>query len=447
MLAEADDVARAGDVEASGGRSERRDRRDVPFVTIDPAPSLDLDQAYAAERRGGGFRLYYAIADVAAFVRPGGALDDETRRRGVTLYSPDVRTPLHPDVLAEGAASLLPDVDRPALVWEFDLDGDGSPTATRLEPAIVRSRAKLSYEDVQKAIDVGTADASLQLLRTVGQLRQAQEVARGGVSLNLPSQEIEEVDGRFDLVYEATLPVEEWNAQISLLTGMEAARIMLDGGIGVLRTLPPPDDYTVSAIHRSARKLGHPWPGEMSYAEFVRSVDRADSKCAALLHQAARALGGSGYRAFDKATTPSKHDRMHSAVAAPYAHVTAPLRRLVDRFANEVVLALIAGREVPDWAFAALPDLPDTMQRTRGLENQLGHAMLDFAEAMVLRSRIGEVFEAAITNIDKRGAVIQLDDPAVLARMPAGGAELGADVEVRLVEADPELRRLVFKRA
>jgi exoribonuclease R len=440
VLAEAEAAA------AAGGDAEhrpRRDRRDLPFVTIDPAGSRDLDQAFTAERRGDGYRVYYAIADVAAFVRPGGVLDGEARRRGVTIYSPDLRTPLHPDAVAEGAASLLPDVDRSALLWEFDLDADGHPMATRLEPSVVRSRAAVAYDEAQAS----RAAEPFSLLEEIGWLRRRREVERGGVSLSLPSQEIARIGDRFELVYEVNLPVEDWNAQISLLTGMEAARIMLDGGYGVLRTLPSPDDRTLQAIRRSARKLGQPWQPAMSYPEFVRSIDRRDQAAAALLHQAARALGGADYLAFDRATTPGKRARLHSAVAAPYAHVTAPLRRLVDRFANEIVLATLSGRSIPDWVLAALPDLPAVMRSARGREQRVARAMLDFAEAVVLRPHVGRVFTAAVTNIDKRGAAIQLDDPAVLARMPADGLHLGAEIDARLIEAVPAERRVRFELA
>ena len=103
----------------------RVDRRDLPLVTIDPAGSRDLDQAVAVERRGDGFRVRYAIADVAAFVAPGGPLDAAARERGVTVYMPDRRSPLHPDALGEGAASLLPGQERAALLWTVDLDAEG----------------------------------------------------------------------------------------------------------------------------------------------------------------------------------------------------------------------------------------------------------------------------------------------------------------------------------
>src|SRR5699024_8902046 len=105
----------------------RTDATDLPLVTVDPPGARDLDQAVLLERRGrGGFRVHYAIADVAAFVRPGGALDRETRRRGQTLYLPDGNIPLHPRVLSEDAGSLLPNRVRPAVLWRIDLAEDGA---------------------------------------------------------------------------------------------------------------------------------------------------------------------------------------------------------------------------------------------------------------------------------------------------------------------------------
>ena len=94
------------------------DRTDLELITIDPDGSRDLDQALQITRGlSGEFMISYAIADVAAFVTPGDAIDLEAHRRGTTLYAPDCRTPLHPPVLSEGAASLLPNEVRPALLW------------------------------------------------------------------------------------------------------------------------------------------------------------------------------------------------------------------------------------------------------------------------------------------------------------------------------------------
>ncbi|MDP1807413.1 MAG: RNB domain-containing ribonuclease, partial [Acidimicrobiales bacterium] len=138
VLAEAEAAAR-------GPRMPDLDRTDLTLFTLDPEGSRDLDQAVAIERRPGGYRVHYAIADVAAFVSAGGALDAEAHRRGVTLYAPDRNVPLHPEVLSAGAGSLLPGQLRPALLWTFDLDADGALLTTDVRRARVRSRRQLSY--------------------------------------------------------------------------------------------------------------------------------------------------------------------------------------------------------------------------------------------------------------------------------------------------------------
>ena len=132
-----------------------RDETAVPFLTIDPPGSMDLDQAVHLERVGDGYRVRYAIADVPAFVKAGGAVDTETRKRGQTIYAPDGRTPLHPPVLSEDAASLLAGQTRPAFVWDMVLQADGEGTEVSLYRALVKSTDRLDYEGVQRAIADG----------------------------------------------------------------------------------------------------------------------------------------------------------------------------------------------------------------------------------------------------------------------------------------------------
>lgn len=450
VLAAAEEVARAGGVPppGTGGASTSEDARHLDLVTIDPEGSRDLDQAYAGERRpGGGYRVHYAIADVAWFVAPGGALDVEAHARGVTRYQPDRRTSLYPEVISQGAASLLPDQDRRALLWSIDLDEDAMPTGSvAFRRAVVRSRHALSYATVQAALDAARADDSLVVLREVGQRREAREADRGGVSLPLPAQEvILDADGRPTLVYEAPLAVEGWNAQISLLAGIVAAGIMLDGRVGLLRTLPPPEPKALEDLRASAEALGVAWPREVTYADFVRGLDPARTIDAALLHLAARTLRGAGYTAFD-GEVPA--DPAHAAVASPYAHVTAPLRRLADRHANEVVLALVAGVEVPDWARAALVELPATMASATRKEKALERAIVDGAEAVVLAGRIGDTFEATVVAVDdKRGSsIVQVTEPAIVGPLDSR-QPIGARIAVRVAEADPVARRIRFERA
>src|SRR3954451_8754535 len=181
-------VERAAKAAADRPRLPRLDRTDIPFVTIDPAESRDLDQALHLERDGDGYVVHYAIADVAAFIEPGGALDQEAHRRGESMYGADSLVPLHPRELSEGAASLLPDQVCPAYLWTISLDATGAQTDARVERARVRSRAQLDYVGAQQLIDSGKGGPVLDLLAEVGRLRLHQEAERGGVNLPMPEQ-------------------------------------------------------------------------------------------------------------------------------------------------------------------------------------------------------------------------------------------------------------------
>ncbi|MGB3374795.1 MAG: RNB domain-containing ribonuclease, partial [Microbacterium sp.] len=292
------------------------DLREVPFVTLDPAGSKDLDQALHLSRAGTGFQVRYAIADVPAFVRAGGALDSEARQRGQTLYLADGNIPLHPEVLSEGRASLLADQERPALVWTFALDDAGAVTDFRLERALVRSRAQLDYVSAQKTLDAGD-DGPLSLLGEIGGLRQQQEQQRGGASLNLPDEEVvQREDGTYDIERRHPLPIEEWNAQLSLMTGMAAAELMIDAKVGVLRTMPQPDEQAFTRFRRQTEALGWPWTkGE--YGQYLRELDKVDPMTLPVLEAAASLFRGAGYVTFDGAV-PSG-DLQQAAIGAPYA--------------------------------------------------------------------------------------------------------------------------------
>ncbi|MFO7591045.1 MAG: RNB domain-containing ribonuclease [Acidimicrobiia bacterium] len=442
---EVDDAVAAA-IRAPRDAGERIDRRDLELVTIDPVGSRDLDQAVAAERRPGGTRVHYAIADVAAFVAPGDAVDRAAHERGVTFYLPDGRAPLYPDTLGEGAASLLPDQERPALLWTIDLDEAGAATEWRVERAIVRSRAAMTYAAAQRAIDGDGASESLVLLREIGLLREAQERARGGVSLPLPDQEVRERQDGYDLVYDAPRPVEGWNAQISLLTGICAALTMIDGGVGLLRTLPPADDGATDRLHRVATALDIDWPDDLSYPELVRRLDPALPTHAAFFEQAVSTLRGAGYAVVDASEADAPR---HAALATPYAHVTAPLRRLADRFANEVIVALSAGVTPDPVVVGALEGLPDIMRETARRSSAVERAVVDLAEALVLRGREGTEFPAVVIDRDDDTASVLLRAPAVVAKVETGAtaeadAALGREVGVRLDEVHPADRRVVF---
>ncbi|BDH77737.1 RNB domain-containing ribonuclease [Actinomyces naeslundii] len=467
-----------------------RDARDLDLVTIDPPGSMDLDQAVLLERlpawseaagtsvgdapgSAATYRIHYAIASLATFVTPGGALDAELSRRGETIYAPDTATPLHPEVLSHGAASLLEDVDRPACLWTIDLDDRGEVVSARVERALVRSRARLTYGQVQAAIDgEGTLPSSAPtdlpgLLAEIGRLRLEREVARGGISMTTPEQVVEVTEAAesagdsesaeapgpsgYRLAYRVPVPAEQYNAQISLLAGMCAARIMVECGVGILRTLPParPEDY--ARLRRVAAALGIDWPAAQPYSEFVRGLDHAVPAHAAFMDQAMSLFRGSGYLAFgaggvgvpadDEAS--DTEEAVHSAIAARYAHVTAPLRRLVDRYGEEVCIAACAQAPVPEWVLQALPDLPDVMEQTGKRARAIGRGALTVLEALVLRGHEDEVFDGVITSEREGRGELVLTEPAVVTEVRRGSGQsgdrlpIGERVRVRLLSADP----------
>lgn len=458
----ADAVADALDALAHVEKPER-DETPVPFFTIDPAGSMDLDQAMHLERDGDGFHVRYAIADVPLYVRPGGALDAETRRRGQTIYMPGMRIPLHPEELSEGAASLLEGQICSAFVWDMHLDARGEVTSASLYRAQVRSVERLDYTQVQGNVDGGGAtggavDERFALLRQIGELRAQLEIERGGASLPMPEQEVSEPSpGDYEVHFRPPVPSEDWNAQISLMTGMVAARMMLDAGIGILRTMPKADERDVARFRLQAKALGVAWAEDQTYDAFLRSLDRDDPHHLALVHEAVGLFRGAAYTPFDRDNPAIAAPEIteQAAVAAPYAHVTAPLRRLVDRFGLVICEAVSNGREVPAWAREALVELPEIMKRTDSLARKIDRACVDRVEAAALSSDVGETFAAFVVEDGDHGhgkgePTIQLVDHAVVATVKVGDAAapaLGEACEVTLTGADIATGKLTFALA
>lgn len=432
-----------GEQAARDTRLPGLDRTDLPFVTIDPPTSRDLDQAVCLSRReGGGYTVNYAIADVASFISPGTPLEAESWRRGQTVYLPDGKVPLHPAVLSEGAASLLPGEERAALVWSIDLSGDGFMHEVRLARARVRSRAKLDYAGVQADADKGTLPDPIALLPEIGKLLVARALERGAINLPMPDQEVEPDGGSWKLVLKPLLPVEDWNAQISLLTGCAAAQIMLTGGVGMLRTMPAPFPGAVEKLRVAATALGIGWPQGATVGQMLAAIDLTSPASAAFVDEAAELLRGATYTPF---ASVAPADPVHSAVAAPYAHVTAPLRRLADRYVSEVCLALHNGTAIPEWAASALPRLPDVMSASDHVANAAERGAVDQVEAMVLADRVGETFPAVVLDADHRRPLgtIAVTEPVVRARCD-GNLTAGTTITARLTTADVGKRQVRF---
>lgn len=441
VITESEDQARA--VAIAPG-ADIHDLREIEFLTIDPLGSTDLDQALHLVRTGTGAVLHYAIADVPAFVIPGGAVDNEARRRGQTLYAPDGRVPLHPPVLSEDVASLLPERDRLAFVWRFELDSKAEPVSTTLVRAVVRSRRQWTYDEAQKAIDEGNAPESLAALPWFGEQRAERESERGGASLNIPETRIVPGnDGGYALALDAGVPAEDWNAHVSLLTGMAAAKIMLDARVGILRTMPAAPQSAIDEFRAHTVALGMPWREELTYGDYLRSLDRS-AVARTVKEHAAALFRGADYVTFD-GVIPD--ETVQAAIGAPYAHTTAPLRRLVDRWVLTICEAVSSGKSVPAWVRESLPEIPRIMSRTSQLASQLESGALDRVEASVLHGREGEAFEALVLRVRGGHTRVQLVDPPIEADVAGLDAPLGTIVPLVLTHADVATGEVTLRSA
>ncbi len=427
-------LAEAAEVATQRASVDHVERTDVEFVTLDPATSTDLDQAFAIDVAGADLVLRYAIADVGWFVAPGGAIDAEAWRRGVTIYLPDGRAGLHPPDLAEGAASLLPDGDRPAVVFSVRIASDGAVLLDGVERSLVRSRAKLAYENV-------TPDELPAGFDELAERIEAAERERGADRVDFPEQELQRVDGGYQLQFRPRRPVERRNAAMSLAVNMAVADALLAAKTGLFRTMPAVDARAERRLRHTARAFGLSWALDVPLERFEPSLDREDPRTAAFQLAIRRASGRASYEPYREGVVP-----WHAAVAATYCHATAPLRRLADRFVVEAAIDVAAGRAVPDYIQTAFESLPEVMDRANARAAQADRAALDLAEALVLTGREGEVFDAVVTAEDERGASIQVCEPAIMARVAARRVDPGDEIRVRLVRADAASRSIEFDR-
>lgn len=410
---------------------ERADLTNVPFVTIDPEGSRDLDQAIHMERAGSGWRVRYAIADVAAHVVPGGAMDHDTWDRVETVYCPDMRVGLHPPVMSEGYASLLPLQRTKAVVWDLGVAEDGSLTSTAVQRAWVVSRHQYAYAELAEDPPAEARDL-VTLMAEFGSARRRLLRRAGAVSLPKPSQEVDRDETGLRLEFRAARGIEDDNAQVSLLTGMAAARLMLDAGAGILRTMPRASDEAVERLRLQALALGVDWPEGSEYADVLETIDPASARSAAFLTAAVALFRGASWEPFDTDRgLRVPENATHGALAAPYAHVTAPLRRLVDRYGTEVCLAHTAGLPIPAWVTEALPDVGAAMVAGVRRGGQVDRECIDAVEAAVLAPHLGETFAAVGLDSD----TIQVAEPAVVAKC-SGDVPVGERVRATLVHAD-----------
>lgn len=240
------------------------------------------------------------------------------------------------------------------------------------------------------------------------------------------------------------MAAERWNAEVSLLTGMVAADLMLGYGTGILRTLPEPTADTIGALRGAAKSLGIAWTADESVSEMLAGLDPTRPRQMALFQAATRLLRGAGYVGFSSGA-PTGQTR-HGGVAAPYAHVTAPLRRLVDRFALAACVAAASDRPAPGWVGEAAGDVASRMEETDRRAGRVEGQCVNAVEAWIMGERVGERFDAVVLDRDGDRAEIWIDEPPILARVDTTDAEPGQVISVEVHDTDVISAMIRFAR-
>jgi exoribonuclease R len=414
-----------------------RDWTDLPFVTLDPASSTDLDQAFHIERSGTDIILHYAIADVPWFVDYDSPMAQEAWRRGETIYLPGDKISLYPEIISQGAASLLPDGPRPAVVFTVRIDPDGISRLDGVERALVRNGAKLAYETADAA---DLPDGLAELARRI----EDAERKRGAARIDTPEQELEATEtGPLTLSFRKRRQAEEQNAALSLAANLAVAQLLLEHHTGLFRVMNEPDAEAIARLRLQAVALDVRWPTDETLKMLERRLDPNRPDEAALMLAIRRSGHGAFYAPYRAGEKP-----WHAAVAATYAHSTAPLRRLADRYVVEAALALANGRSVPRQVDEAFSELPSVMARAGSLSGRTEAAVLDLAEAVILCGREGELFDALVIEGGNR-ITVQLAKLPVVVRLNGDGGVLdepkfGEHLRLRLDRVDLPGRKAQF---
>ena len=447
----------------------REDLRNLPLLTIDPADAKDHDDAIWAApdddpENEGGHQIIVAIADVSWFVRAGSALDREARRRGNSVYLPDRVIPMLPERLSNGLCSLRVGEDRPCLAVEMTIDRDGRMRGHRFTRAIMRSAAKLSYEEAQDLIDnprPGVAGETVDRLKAAFDARMRERAKRAPLDLDLPERKITlNKDGTVASVdrrerFDAHRIVEE----LMILANIAAAETLeRRRTLQIYRVHEPPDEEKLASTR-----------------EYLETLDYSLTRGGAIrprnFNQLLAIAAGRGQKELISELVLRSQTQAyygvenagHFGLNLPrYSHFTSPIRRYADLTIHRALVSackLGEGGQAVDEA-EALADIAerisDTERRAMAAEREAKDRYL----ASYLEERVGDSFEGKIRGVTRFGLFVALNDTgadgfvpmravgferfrfeeaehALIGETTGGVYRLGQVVTVRLAEATP----------
>lgn len=431
----------------------RVDLRDVDLTTIDPSDARDHDDALWCEETDSGFRLYVAIADVSHYVREGTAIDQEAIARMTSIYLPDRAIPMLPEKISSGLASLVPDEDRLCMAVEIELGPNGAVRRYRLMEGVMRSRARLTYEGVAQALGL-TKDGpvepeadkrvdGLTALYELSRVLRRRRLRRGALDFDLPeprivldAHNVEPIDVRRSRkdpgVREAYRIVEE---MMLLANETVAADVKSKEVPCIHRIHGSPDDKKIEKFAKLAQALGYDINAEdardpKKLSKFLGTIDGTE-QAPVLRYLLLRSMQQASYD-IDEITG-------HFGLAAKdYLHFTSPIRRYPDLSVHRIVKSILRNEHVD--AATLVPRLTRFSADASRLERRaitVERHVIDLYRAILMRDRMGEEFDAAVSSVDPGGIYVRFDEPFVEAFIPIERLdddyyELG-DLGIRLI--------------
>jgi ribonuclease R len=422
----AEQAAAFGDTVTSAMTRGRRDLRDLPLVTIDGADARDFDDAVYAERRNnGGWRLVVAIADVSHYVTPGSPLDQEAEHRATSVYFPGRVIPMLPETLSNGLCSLKPDVDRLCLVCDMSINGKGKVTRSRFDAAVMRSKARLTYQQVWNRLVQGDKDNQVhkttgevgpeisQSLRDLHGLYQALRRARGRRgAIDFESTDVKFLFDELGAVADI-VPIERNDAhklieECMVTANVEAAQFLLRQQIPApFRSHESPPALKLESLEQFLRSLGirTPWksrPEPRDFEHIIRQVKGREDQSlimAVLL------------RAQSMATYQADNSGHFGLALEAYAHFTSPIRRYPDLLVHRAIHYILEHRNSKGYGYSReqMVRLSEQCSHRSRRAEEAEWDVLGRLKAYFMEQHIGDEFMGQVTGVTSFGMFVDLE--------------------------------------
>jgi len=398
--------------------SGRKDVRDLPLITIDGADARDFDDAVWCERLEKGWRLMVAIADVAHYVSPGSALDDEAVSRGTSVYFPGRVVPMLPEVLSNGLCSLNPDVDRLCMLCEMTLDEKGGVKKTRFHNGILRSHARLTYDQVNEMLTDGESvlrDQHAPLVPMIEELHKLYQVLakkrrkRGAIEFDSNETHIVFDDNK---KIKEIIPIQRNDAhklieECMILANIEAAAFLEEREVPALYRVhagPKADrleDLRAFLALRALSLGGGDEPTALDYAALAEAiVDRPDRSVIQTVM----------LRSMQQAVYQPKNEGHFGLALDQYAHFTSPIRRYPDLLVHRAIKFALETRKVSEYLYSkeAMLALGESCSMTERRAEDASRDVVSWLKCEYMQDHVGSEFEGVVSAVTSFGLFVEL---------------------------------------